>query len=244
LNPTERFSGRATAYVAARPSYPAESIDVTLAGLGDPTSLTVVDIGAGTGISSRLIAARGAFCIALEPNAEMRAAATPGERVRWVNGTAEATTLAAGSVDVVAAFQAWHWVDHPAAVAEARRILKPGGRMAAIYNERDESDPFTAGFGAIFRRYATDATEDRRAAALRDFASIDPAHTQRFSFGNVQLLDRAGAHRRVESSSYLPQTGEAAEAMHLEIDDLCTRFERSDGGVAMQLVTIVVRVDG
>jgi SAM-dependent methyltransferase len=240
---TERFSGLASAYVAARPSYPLEAVDVLFAGLGDPAALVVADIGAGTGISSRLIALRGPRVFAIEPNADMRAAAEENERVTWVDGTAEATTLAAGSVDVVAAFQAWHWVDHAAGVAEAQRILRPGGRLAAIYNERDEREPFTAAFGALVAKYAIDATEDRRFTALRNVAAIAPERTQRFEYVNHTPLDRAGLHRRVESSSYLPQTGEAAQAMHLELDDLCTEFER-DGVVPMTLMTIVVRVDG
>jgi len=240
---TDRFSGLATAYAAARPSYPVESVDVLIAGLGDPATLAVVDLGAGTGISSRLIAARGPRVFAIEPNAKMREAAAPDERVVWVDGTAEATTLPAASVDVVAAFQAWHWVDHPAGVAEAERILKPGGRMAAIYNERDERDPFTAAYGAVVMKYATDATEERRFNAVRTFESIAPGRTQRFEYGNVHPLDRAGVHQRAESSSYLPHSGPAADAMHVELDALCDTFLQPDGMVEMHLVTIVVRVD-
>ncbi len=160
----------------------------------------------------------------------------------WVDGTAEATTLPDASVNVVAAFQAWHWVDHPVALAESRRILRPGGRMAALYNERDERDAFTAGYGEIILRYATDATEQRRADALAAFTTIDPARTQRFEFVNIHQLDRTGLHQRADSSSYLPHTGEDAEAMHAEIDDLFTEWER-DGFVNMHLVTLVVRVD-
>jgi SAM-dependent methyltransferase len=239
---TDRFSGLATAYAAARPSYPVESIELLLEGMGDPARLTVVDLGAGTGISSRLIADRGPHVFAIEPNAAMRDAAQADPRIEWIDGTAEATTLPAASVDVVAAFQAWHWVDHPAGVAEARRILKPGGRLAAVYNERDERDPFTAGFGAIVRRYALDATEERRANALRNFEAIAPATTRRFETGNIHQIDRAGVHKRAESSSYLPQSGAAADAMHAELDALCTQFDR-DGGFPMHLVTILVRVD-
>ena len=239
---TERFSDLAGAYVAARPSYPPESVDVIIAGMGDPASLAVADLGAGTGISSRVIAARGPLVYAIEPNAKMRDAAAPDPRVRWVNGTAEATTLPDASVDVVAAFQAWHWVDHPAGIVEARRILRPSGRLAAIYNERDERDAFTAGFGEVVMKYATDATEQRRADALAAFGAIDPARTQRFEYGNVHDLDRAGLHQRADSSSYLPKGNEAARTMHAELDTLFDAWQR-DGVVNMHLVTLVVRVD-
>jgi SAM-dependent methyltransferase len=239
---TERFSDLAGAYVAARPSYPAESVDVIIDGMGDPASLAVADLGAGTGISSRVIAARGPLVYAIEPNAKMREAAAPDVRVRWINGTAEATTLPDASVDVVAAFQAWHWVDHPAGVVEARRILRPGGRLAAIYNERDERDAFTAGYGGVIMKYATDATEERRPNALAAFAASDAARTKRFEYGNVQQLDRAGLHQRAESSSYLPQKNAAARAMHAELDTLFDVYQK-DGVVNMHLVTLVVRVD-
>jgi SAM-dependent methyltransferase len=236
----DRFSNLTGAYVAARPSYPLASIDAIVAGLGDPASLVVADLGAGTGISSRLIASRGPRVLAIEPNAKMRAAAAPDARVEWVDGTAEATTLASASVDAVAAFQAWHWVDHPAGVAEARRILKPGGCLAAVYNERDESDPFTAAYGDIVRRFALEATEQLRADALDAFAAIDPAHTRRFTFRNHQDLDRAGVHERAKSSSYLPQSGAACDAMHAAIDELLDAY--ASESYAMRLVTLVVRV--
>ncbi len=239
---TERFSDLTAAYVAARPSYPVESVDILIEGMGDPTALAVADLGAGTGISSRVIAARGPLVYAIEPNAKMREAAAPDERVKWVNGTAEATTLPDRSVDVVAAFQAWHWVDHPAGVPEALRILRPGGRLAAIYNERDERDPFTAAYGTTIMKYALDATEERRANALAAFAAIDPVHTKRFEYVNIHQLDRAGVHQRADSSSYLPKANDAARAMHAELDAVIDKFERN-GVTDMHLVTLVVRVD-
>jgi SAM-dependent methyltransferase len=236
-----RFTDRAEAYVAARPSYPLEAVDALLAGLGDPSALVVADLGAGTGISSRLIASRGPRVLAIEPNAKMREAADPDPRVEWIEGIAEATTLEAGSVDVAAAFQAWHWVDHPAAIAEARRIVRPGGCMAIVYNERDEEDPFTRAYGSIVRRFAQDRTEARRAEALEAFVATDRAHMRQFTFRNMHELDRVGVHQRAESSSYLPKTGEAATAMHIAIDDLLDEFHAAS--YAMRLVTLVVRID-
>jgi hypothetical protein len=113
--------------------------------------------------------------------------------------------------------------------------------MVAVYNERDESDPFTAAYGDIVRRFALEATEEMRANALEAFAAIDPPRTQRFAFRNHQDLDRAGVHQRATSSSYLPQSGPACDAMHAAIDELLDRFAAAS--YAMRLVTLVVRVD-
>jgi ubiquinone/menaquinone biosynthesis C-methylase UbiE len=239
---TDRFTSRAGAYVASRPSYPPASIDAIFAGLGDPAMLAVADLGAGTGISSRLLAARGCRVFAVEPNAAMRAAAESGSGISWIDGTAERTTLADRAVDIVTAFQAWHWVDHPVALAEARRILRKRGRLAIVYNERDERDAFTAQYGEVVRRHATDATEQRRANALARAFGIDPPRTARAEFRNEQIVDRAGAHARAESSSYLPQSGPAAAALHADIEALLDRFAITDT-IGMHLVTSVVCVD-
>lgn len=137
-NATDRFTGRASDYVAGRPSYPEESLDALFDGLGDPAALTVVDLGAGTGIAARLLAARGVRVIAVEPNAAMREHAVPAANASWKAGTAEQTGLARASVDLAAAFQAFHWFDHEVALREMTRIVRPGGRAAVVYNERDD----------------------------------------------------------------------------------------------------------
>jgi SAM-dependent methyltransferase len=237
----DRFSERAQAYVAARPSYPLEAITAIVEGMAPVDSLRIVDVGAGTGISSRLLADFGPHVIAVEPNAPMRAAAQPHPKVTWVDGIAERTSLPDASVDVITAFQAWHWVDHPAGILEARRILRPNGRIAIVYNERDEDDEFTAAYGEIVRRFAQDDTEARRANARAAFASVDPARTVSFHFRNVQALTREGVHQRASSSSYLPQNGEDATALHIAIDDLLDEFPTDR--YEMRLVTIVERLD-
>lgn len=242
MKSTERFTGREDAYVVGRPSYPIEAIDLILDGLGDPHAIEVADVGAGTGISSRLIAARGPHVYAIEPNAAMRRAAAPDPRVTWVDGTAEHTTLPDASVDVFTAFQAWHWVDHPAGVSEARRIVRPGGRLAVAYNERDERDPFTREYGAIVRRYATDETERRRGDGLEVAATVNPAGTLRAEIEHDHELDRPGVHARMASTSYVPHAGPAADEVRAQLDTLLDRYA-VDGRVTMRLRTIVVRVD-
>jgi SAM-dependent methyltransferase len=241
---TQRFSDRAGDYASARPSYPGATLDALFEGLGDPREIVVADLGAGTGISSRQLAAYGAEVLAIEPNAPMRAAAEPHERVRWIDGTAEATGLDEASVDLVTAFQAFHWFDHPHALREVVRILRPGGRAAVVYNERDERDPFTAGYGDIVRVYQTDETERRRADGLEIFAAYEAWHggPRRVEVRNEQRFDVEGVLTRARSSSYLPKTGAPAAAMEDAIRTLVARFAR-DGFVTMVMRTIVVMGD-
>jgi len=120
---------------------------------GRPRNADVADVGAGTGISARLLAERGAHVIGFEPNAEMRAvAANAGLDIR--EARADALGLSDASVDVVASFQAFHWFANAASVAEFNRVLRPGGRIALVWNERDDNDPFTRAFGEIVDRFS------------------------------------------------------------------------------------------
>ena len=108
---TTRFSNRAEDYARYRPTYPGEIIAAILRDFSEPA---VADLGAGTGISAKLLANAGATVYAVEPNAAMRAAIPQSGRITPVDGTAENTTLPNGSVDIVTAFQAYHWFEPPA----------------------------------------------------------------------------------------------------------------------------------
>jgi SAM-dependent methyltransferase len=241
---TGRFSERAGAYVAGRPSYPDAVLDVLLDGLGDPQDVLVADLGAGTGIASRLLAARGARVLAIEPNQAMREAAAPDPLVEWIAASAEWTGLDEASVDLVTAFQAFHWFDHEKALREIVRILRPGGRAAVVYNERDESDPFTAGYGDIVRRFKTDETERSRADGLTVFAAFPIWHggPRRTEIPNQQPLDLDGVLARARSTSYLPKDGPAGGELEAALRALFAAHAR-DGRVTMKLVTIVVAGD-
>ncbi len=143
MNPLSRFSDRAADYAKYRPSYPDQAIATILEGLGNPSQLVAADIGAGTGISSRLLAERGVRVLAIEPNPSMREAASPHALVEFRNGTAEATNLPDSSVDLVTCFQAFHWFDPAPTLWEFHRILKPSGRLALVWNDRSQEDEFT-----------------------------------------------------------------------------------------------------
>jgi SAM-dependent methyltransferase len=241
---TERFSERAAAYVTGRPSYPEAAFDLLLDGLGEPQDVLVADLGAGTGIASRLLAARGARVLAIEPNAAMREAAAPDERVEWIAASAEWTGLAEASVDLVTAFQAFHWFDARKALDEIVRILRPGGRAAVVYNERDERDPFTAGYGEIVRRFQTDQTERKRADGVETFSAFPIWHggPRRDEIPHEQPLDLEGVLARARSTSYLPKDGPPAAALATALRELFAQQVR-DGRVTMKLVTIVVAGD-
>ncbi|WP_170228488.1 class I SAM-dependent methyltransferase [Nesterenkonia populi] len=128
----------AEAYDALRPRYPEAAVAEILRGARRPLA---ADLGAGTGILARQMLAAGASVTAVEPSASMTSVlAESAAPVTVVNAPAEETGLPSGEYDVVTAAQAWHWFDPQRAQAEAQRLLKPGGRLALIWNYIDTSD--------------------------------------------------------------------------------------------------------
>jgi ubiquinone/menaquinone biosynthesis C-methylase UbiE len=151
---THRFTGRAEDYDRYRQRYPTEEVLTHLrkwCGL-EPDWL-VADIGAGTGMLAEVFLENGNRVLAIEPNLDMRDQmhATFDRlgkcwRLEIINAAAEATTLPAASIDMVAAGRAFHWFDKDRALAEFRRILKPAGWIALVsigrtHNRSDTNDP-------------------------------------------------------------------------------------------------------
>lgn len=137
------FDKAADEYERARPSYPADAVDFIVSSFGIGPDSTVLDLAAGTGKFTRLLVPTGATLIAVEPVAGMRrvlAGVLPDLEI--LDGTAESIPVADESVDAVVCAQAFHWFDGPKALAEIRRVLKPSGGLAVVFNIRDESEPW------------------------------------------------------------------------------------------------------
>jgi SAM-dependent methyltransferase len=235
-DPTARFSDRAADYARHRPSYPAHAIDAVLEGLGDPARLVAADVGAGTGISARLLADRGVRVVAVEPNRAMREAAQPHPRVEWRDGTAEATGLEGTSVDLVLCAQSFHWFRRDEALAEFRRVLRPGGRVALLWNERDERDPATAAYG----RLVVEAAGEERNAFFHRAESVGFPPAPGFSAprevpleGHAQTHDLEGLVGRATSASYVPKVGRARDELERGLRSLHGRFAGPDGRVRL-----------
>jgi SAM-dependent methyltransferase len=130
----QRFSGFADLYDAVRPVPPAVLADVITSYAGGRPQL-VIDLGSGTGLSTRWAATWSATAIGVEPSADMcerATAATAESNVSYRSGWSNATGLADGSADVVLAVQALHWMDPTSTFVEVARLLRPGGVFAAI----------------------------------------------------------------------------------------------------------------
>jgi SAM-dependent methyltransferase len=239
-DPTRRFSVRVDAYARHRPTYPAEVVALAERECGLRSGCSVADIGCGTGLLARLFLDRGCYVFGVEPNPEMRDAGQKAlvgmARFQAIDGRAEATTLPAASVDLVTAGQAAHWFDADLACAEFRRILKPGGWLMLVWNERKRQAGFMSDYEALIARHAPEKPRIDTERIARLFGG---AGWRMARFDHQQTLDLEGLRGRVASSSYtpLPGTGEFAALME-KVDALFVRHRR-DGWVKVEYSTQV-----
>ena len=218
------FDGAAAVYERSRPGYPPEAVALLARTLGLRPGARLVDLAAGTGKLTWALAATGAAVVAVEPVAGMRhtlaAAArsgSPGGPVSVVAGVAQAVPLASSSVDAVTVAQAFHWFATDAAVAEMARVLRPGGRVALVWNRRDVSDPLQAALTEVMepRRglvpsYATG--QWRRVLEGGDrLTAVEEGH-----FPWRQPVDVEGVAERVASVSFIAAMTDADRAVLLD----------------------------
>jgi ubiquinone/menaquinone biosynthesis C-methylase UbiE len=204
--PANAFGPAAGDYERARPSYPAEAIELLRRHAGVGPGARVCDLAAGTGKLTRLLAGTGADVVAVEPVPGMRAelAATSPE-VELLDGTAESIPLPDGSVDAVTVAQAFHWFDFDAALAEIRRVLRPGGALALLFNQRDERTPWVDRWNAVIEWHSRviaryQATDWTALLGGHGFVAVGDAHVE---WDQPMTRDLVAA--RVRSVSYIAE---------------------------------------
>jgi SAM-dependent methyltransferase len=240
MNPMDRFSDLAADYAKYRPSYPVAAINSILEGLDNTLPLVAADIGAGTGISSRLLAESGVRVLAIEPNAQMRQAALPHRLVEFHSGTAEHTNLPNASVDLVVCFQSFHWFDPKLTLLEFRRILKPNGRLAVVWNDRDHHDEFTQSYSRLVQIASNHHPAESR------LVSVDPLlasplfpNVRCHTFTYRQELDKDGLIGRAMSVSYIPRSGLLRSQLVSELKELYNRSSDENSNVYLVYRTSV-----
>lgn len=211
---TRRFDGLAEVYDRYRPRYPSAAIDQILEACDVGQGNVAADIGAGTGISTLPLLERGLRVHAVEPNPSMRAALTErlGHHPNFTcqPGDASNTGLPKASMDIVVAAQAFHWFDRNAARTEFHRILRPGGKVALLFNERlTNTSQFLLAFEACLLRHAIDYTQVNHANLKKEVFDSFFLSYQRRDFPNAQYLDLDGFLGRVRSMSYMPHPGDS-----------------------------------
>ena len=245
-DPTARFTERVADYAAHRPTYPPGVLDVLAAAGVLPAGAVVADVGSGTGILTAMLLERGHTVHAVEPNAAMAEEATArlgsDPRHRAVRGRAEATGLADACCDLVTAAQAFHWFDVDAARTEFRRILRPGGAVALVWNiRRLDSTPFLREYEGLLQRFALDYR--KISAGWADEEAIGrffgAAGFEARRLDNRQVFGFDGLRGRLLSSSYAPPAGHAQhEPMMAELRRIFDAHQR-DGEVAFEYDTHV-----
>jgi SAM-dependent methyltransferase len=152
------FGDDAEQYDRVRPPYPDHMIDRLMGQL--PCS--VLDVGCGTGIASRLFAARGADVLGLEPDPRMASVARR-HGLEVEDGTIEEWDPGGRRFDRLVADQSWHWVDPRPRAAKAATVLRAGGRFGLFWNQ---PHPGADVAGAIHAAYAAQAPELGRSSVL------------------------------------------------------------------------------
>jgi SAM-dependent methyltransferase len=240
-DPRERFTDTVEAYARYRPDYPAALVDWVL----DQASLgpgdVIVDIGCGTGITSRLFARRGLRVIGVDLNAAMLAAARSANgEVRYVKGSVEDLPLSDGVAKAVVAGQAFHWFDLEHALAELSRVLVRGAACFAFWNIREQSTPFLRAYEQLLENWCPlypVASADETVAQLLGHPAVTEPREKAFSV--VQRLDKDGLLGRAWSSSYVVHGIDHAPGFNAALEQLFDEYNE-DGAVEFRYRTVAL----
>jgi len=240
----QRFSNRVVDYVRYRPGYPAAAVETLRKECALRPGHVIADIGSGTGFLAELFLKNGNRVYGVEPNEAMRQAGeeylASYDGFSSIEGSAESTTLDDSTIDFVTAGQAFHWFEPNAARGEFARILKPGGWVVVLWNERlTDTTPFLREYEDLLRKFGTDYARVNesypREEQMRDFFQHH-AYRQE-GLPNFQVFDFEGLAGRVRSSSYVPAKDHANFAPMMAELERIFRAHQRDGTVRIEYLT-------
>ncbi|EIQ1514519.1 class I SAM-dependent methyltransferase [Vibrio parahaemolyticus] len=212
-NSIDRFSSRVADYDKYRPSYPLDLVNKLVEQSNLNQRSVIADIGSGTGVFTELLLNQGVKVIGIEPNDAMRHSAenklNHKANFTSLNATAESTRLKKGSIDLITAAQSFHWFNKDKVIPEFRRILKPNGVLALVWNQRCVEQDFQTAYDEILRKYSKDYDSVNH-KNLKDNEVpqfFDSNRMEAYTYSNEQLFDYEGLLGRIRSSSYCPLPG-------------------------------------
>ncbi|MEK4628650.1 MAG: class I SAM-dependent methyltransferase [Solibacillus sp.] len=211
---TDKFTGLASHYASARPSYSKQLIDYLYEQCGFTEKSVIADIGSGTGKFAKLLLERGSFVYGVEPNKDMRDMAMKelGQFTHFkaLTGSDSATGLMPKSVDFVTVAQAFHWFDEVAFQWECSRILKPEGKVFLIWNVRDQNALLNQRMHQLFEKYCPNFP-GFSGWMQRDDYKINSFFNKQYeviSFSDPLFFTKEKYIQRCLSASYSLQKGE------------------------------------
>jgi ubiquinone/menaquinone biosynthesis C-methylase UbiE len=244
-DPTQRFSNRVLDYKKYRPLYPSSICDVLESVAGLTAGSTVVDIGSGTGIMSKILLDYGCKVYAVEPNAAMQKEAEDDlngyHLFHSVDGAAEDTKLPERTANLIIAATAFHWFDKLKARNEFKRIAKPGAFTALVWNERlTDVDPFHQDYEALLVKHGTDyqKVDFRRTnhtGVISDF--FLPAVMEVWSLDYQEQLNLETCKGRLSSLSYVPSRDDEGFVPMMKDFDAIFDMHQQDGIITMKYQT-------
>jgi len=247
IAPTARFTDRVENYRKARPGYPTEVVSLLAQRCGLTQTSTLVDVGCGTGLLAEGFCRFGCRVVGVEPNAAMREAGQKHlagfPNFKMLEGQSEAIPLPDAMADFITAGQAFHWFDLFPTRQEFKRILKTGGWVVLVWNNREfTGSPFAEDYENLVVRFGIDYPQvhqrGKSTPAAFEFFFGNRSFCQK-SYPNPQELDREGFVARVLSSSYMPTRGHAEyPAMMQEVERIFCRHQQG-GSVTVRYTTTV-----